>query len=87
MLRLARRLPEFGVPPRPVGLAALYDASDDWVPIYDRSSLDGLLHGLRDERQPVQERAAGRAVHPRRSSTPPTPASTTTRSPCSSPAR
>jgi glycine/D-amino acid oxidase-like deaminating enzyme len=42
MLRLARRLPEFGVPTRPVGLAALYDASDDWVPIYDRSSLDGF---------------------------------------------
>ena len=42
MLRLARRLPEFGVPPKPVGLAALYDASDDWVPIYDRSSLDGF---------------------------------------------
>ena len=33
--------PTFGVPTRPVGLAALYDASDDWVPIYDRSSLDG----------------------------------------------
>ena len=42
MLRLARRLTEFGVPPKPVGLAALYDASDDWVPIYDRSSLDGF---------------------------------------------
>jgi sarcosine oxidase subunit beta len=42
MLRLARRIPEFGVPPKPVGLAALYDASDDWVPIYDRSSLDGF---------------------------------------------
>ncbi|MET0145230.1 MAG: FAD-dependent oxidoreductase [Ilumatobacteraceae bacterium] len=41
MLRLARRVPAFGVPTRPVGLAALYDASDDWVPIYDRSSLDG----------------------------------------------
>jgi sarcosine oxidase subunit beta len=41
-LRLARRLPEFGVPTRPVGLAALYDASDDWVPIYDRSSLGGF---------------------------------------------
>ena len=43
MLRLARRLPEFGVPPKPVGLAALYDASDDWVPIYDRSSLAGFF--------------------------------------------
>ena len=42
MLRLARRLRDFGVPPKPVGLAALYDASDDWVPIYDRSSLDGF---------------------------------------------
>ncbi len=43
MLRLARRVPSFGVPARPVGLAALYDASDDWVPIYDRSSLDGFF--------------------------------------------
>ena len=43
MFRLARRLPEFGVPARPVGLAALYDASDDWVPIYDGSSLGGFF--------------------------------------------
>ena len=43
MLRLARRLPAFGLPPHPVGLAALYDASDDWVPIYDRSSLRGYF--------------------------------------------
>jgi sarcosine oxidase subunit beta len=42
MLRVARRLPEFGVPGRPTGLAALYDASDDWVPIYDKSSLPGF---------------------------------------------
>ena len=42
MLRLARRVPDFGVPSRPVGLAALYDASDDWVPIYDKSSLPGF---------------------------------------------
>ena len=41
MWRFARRVPGFGVPPAPVGLAALYDVSDDWVPIYDRSSLDG----------------------------------------------
>jgi sarcosine oxidase subunit beta len=43
MMRLARRLPDFGVPTRPVGLAALYDASDDWVPIYDKSSLGGFF--------------------------------------------
>lgn len=43
MLRFARRVPEFGVPTSPTGLAALYDASDDWVPIYDRSSLNGYF--------------------------------------------
>jgi sarcosine oxidase subunit beta len=43
MLRMARRVPEFGVPSRPTGIAALYDASDDWVPIYDRSSLPGYF--------------------------------------------
>ncbi len=43
MMRLARRIPEFGVPNQPSGIAALYDASDDWVPIYDRSSLHGFF--------------------------------------------
>ncbi len=38
MVRLARRVPDFGVPHRPAGLAALYDVADDWVPIYDHSS-------------------------------------------------
>ena len=42
-LRLARRVPALGIPNRPVGLAALYDVSDDWVPIYDRSSLNGFF--------------------------------------------
>lgn len=43
MMRFARRVPEFGVPSQPTGLAALYDASEDWVPIYDRSSLHGFF--------------------------------------------
>jgi sarcosine oxidase subunit beta len=43
MMRLARRLPEFGMPSQPSGVAAMYDASDDWVPIYDRSSMDGYF--------------------------------------------
>jgi sarcosine oxidase, subunit beta len=43
MMRFARRVPEFGVPNQPTGLAALYDASEDWVPIYDRSSLHGFF--------------------------------------------
>ncbi len=42
MMRVARRVPGFGVPHRPVGLAALYDVSDDWVPIYDKSDLPGF---------------------------------------------
>lgn len=43
MMRFARRVPDFGVPTSPTGLAALYDASDDWVPIYDRSNLHGFF--------------------------------------------
>jgi sarcosine oxidase subunit beta len=43
MYRFARRVPEFGVPSQPVGLAALYDTTDDWVPIYDKSSLHGYF--------------------------------------------
>ena len=43
MMRFARRVPDFGVPSRPSGIASMYDASDDWVPIYDRSSLDGYF--------------------------------------------
>ncbi|MCP3990429.1 MAG: FAD-binding oxidoreductase, partial [Actinomycetia bacterium] len=42
-LRLASRVPSVGIPLRPAGVAALYDASDDWVPIYDGSSLSGYF--------------------------------------------
>ncbi len=41
-LRLARRIPSLGIPPRPVGFGALYDVTDDWIPIYDRTSLAGF---------------------------------------------
>ena len=40
--RQARRLPELAVPHRPTGLAGVYDVTPDWVPIYDRTSLDGF---------------------------------------------
>jgi len=40
--RLARRLPDLAVPHRPSGLAGVYDVTPDWVPIYDRTSLDGF---------------------------------------------
>ena len=65
MLRLARRLPEFGVPTKPVGLAALYDASDDWVPIYDRSSLDGFPMARTTSGNQFKQRGRCRPVHPR----------------------
>ena len=42
VLRLARRLPDLQVPNRPKGIAALYDVADDWIPIYDRTDLDGF---------------------------------------------
>ena len=40
--RLARRIPKVPIPNAPKGLADLYDVSDDWIPIYDKSSLDGF---------------------------------------------
>ena len=43
MLRLARRLPDFGIPLKTLGIGALYDVSDDWIPIYDKSSLGGFF--------------------------------------------
>ncbi|MEE2768873.1 MAG: FAD-dependent oxidoreductase [Actinomycetota bacterium] len=40
--RLAKRVPGLEVPRQPVGLAGAYDVTDDWLPIYDRTSLDGF---------------------------------------------
>jgi sarcosine oxidase, subunit beta len=42
VLRLARRLPTLGVPHEKRGVVDLYDVSDDWIPIYDRTDLDGF---------------------------------------------
>ncbi len=39
--RLAQRIPTLGIPDKPRGLADLYDVSDDWIPIYDRTDLEG----------------------------------------------
>lgn len=44
--RLGRRVPALGVPGRPVGLAALYDVTPDWTPIYDRADLDGWYQAI-----------------------------------------
>ena len=41
-LRLARRVPELRIPNRPLGIVGIYDVADDWIPIYDRTDLDGF---------------------------------------------
>jgi len=41
MYRAARRVPSLSIPHRPMGVAGDYDVTDDWVPIYDRTNLDG----------------------------------------------
>ncbi|KOV64751.1 NAD(P)/FAD-dependent oxidoreductase [Streptomyces sp. MMG1121] len=40
--RVARRFPLLRVPNRPTGIAGVYDAADDWSPIYDRTDLAGF---------------------------------------------
>lgn len=40
--RLARRIPNLGVSGEMRGVVDLYDVSDDWIPIYDRSDLPGF---------------------------------------------
>lgn len=42
-LRLARRVPDVRIPHRPVGIVGIYDVADDWIPIYDRTDLDGFF--------------------------------------------
>lgn len=42
VIRAARRLPNLRVPNTPTGIAGVYDVSDDWTPIYDRTDLDGF---------------------------------------------
>ncbi len=42
VLRLARRIPSLGVPSEKKGVVDLYDVSDDWIPIYDKTDLAGF---------------------------------------------
>ena len=41
--RAARRLPELGVPNKPIGIAGVYDVTEDWTPIYDRTEREGYF--------------------------------------------
>ncbi len=40
--RLAKRIPNLPIPSNPKGIADLYDVTDDWIPIYDKSDLGGF---------------------------------------------
>jgi len=42
VLRANRRVPGIGMPHDRKGIVDLYDVSDDWIPIYDRTDLDGF---------------------------------------------
>lgn len=42
VLRANRRIPGLGVPHDRKGVVDLYDVSDDWLPVYDRTDLDGF---------------------------------------------
>ena len=42
VLRLAQRIPSLPISGQAKGIVDLYDVSDDWIPIYDRSDLDGF---------------------------------------------
>jgi len=44
--RLARRLPELKIPSQPKGIVDLYDVTDDWIPIYDKSNLPGYYMAI-----------------------------------------
>lgn len=44
--RAARRIPELPIPNNAAGVVDLYDVSDDWIPIYDRSELPGYYMAI-----------------------------------------
>jgi glycine/D-amino acid oxidase-like deaminating enzyme len=44
--RLARRIPSLKIPNARKGVVDLYDVSDDWLPIYDRSCVDGFYMAI-----------------------------------------
>ena len=44
--RLARRVPELPIPSSPKGVVDLYDVTDDWLPIYDKSDLKGYYQAI-----------------------------------------
>jgi sarcosine oxidase subunit beta len=46
VFRLARRIPDLPITGRPKGIVGLYDVSEDWIPIYDKSDLHGYYQAI-----------------------------------------
>ena len=44
--RFAQRVPGLGIPNQSKGVVDLYDVSDDWIPIYDKSSIPGYYMAI-----------------------------------------
>lgn len=44
--RYAQRVPSLEIPNRPRGVVDLYDVSDDWIPIYDKSMVPGYYMAI-----------------------------------------
>ncbi len=45
-MRAAQRFPNLEIPNSVQGIADLYDVSDDWIPIYDKSCLEGFYMAI-----------------------------------------
>src|ERR671932_327914 len=44
--RLARRIPSLRIPNERKGVVDLYDCSDDWIPVYDKSDVGGFYMAI-----------------------------------------
>jgi len=44
--RCAKRVPTMQIPNQPRGTCDLYDCSDDWIPIYDKSDMQGFYMAI-----------------------------------------
>ena len=44
--RIAKRVKELPIPQQPRGIVDLYDCSDDWIPIYDKSDMKGFYMAI-----------------------------------------
>lgn len=46
IMRAAQRVPELRIPNQAKGVVELYDVTDDWIPIYDKSDLEGFYMAI-----------------------------------------